>query len=585
MNLSLRCFLVACVSLFLAMPAWATTGSERDADDASRLQKYRSLYLQAICQREIYNKAAFYRLLERALEVYPEGHEAMSELATFALNYDTPVPVQTYLERAHELQPDNLDYTFDLARYYLSQSDSNGVTLMRQLLKEETMRDYAYASLCEYYDETGQYDSACAVLDQWRPIKDDDAFITSQKMAMAREAERHDDILLYADTLERYGPEYAAVALFTKGYSLISLGRIDEAMEVVNELEQIDSPEATLRRDVLKANVAMEKKDTTLMRHAFYSLLTNVTAPAASRMVAYSSLMDMYQQEGVSAPVAFDSLLTRMLPLQEEDKELYENIASEIQKTEVGDSLRILLYNKILDIDPSDEYARLYLMEFALNRNDYDELNRLSVDGLKENAKHPLFYFYSGSAKLIKEDYEGALELFASGQKFINERTHTELVSMYYTSYGDALYKLNRKAEAYAMYDSALVYNNDNTMCLNNYAYFLSLDNIQLDKALQMSAKTLKRRPDEPVFLDTYAWILFLQGNYAEAREYMLKAIEHLEDPEDPDNVTLYEHTGDICYHLGFTREALQYWQHAQRLDPNSALLKKKIKDKKYYKE
>ena len=39
-----------------------------------------------------------------------------------------------------------------------------------------------------------------------------------------------------------------------------------------------------------------------------------------------------------------------------------------------------------------------------------------------------------------------------------------------------------------------------------------------LDKAEEMSYKTVKAEPNNSTYLDTYAWILFVKGNYAEAR-------------------------------------------------------------------
>ena len=52
------------------------------------------------------------------------------------------------------------------------------------------------------------------------------------------------------------------------------------------------------------------------------------------------------------------------------------------------------------------------------------------------------------------------------------------------------------KAEAYAAYDSSLVYNPDNIGTLNNYAYFLSVERRQLDKAEEMSYRTVKAEPE-----------------------------------------------------------------------------------------
>jgi Tfp pilus assembly protein PilF len=120
-------------------------------------------------------------------------------------------------------------------------------------------------------------------------------------------------------------------------------------------------------------------------------------------------------------------------------------------------------------------------------------------------------------------------------------------------------------------------------VCLNNYAYFLSLGGDQLDKARQMSERVLKIEPDNATYLDTYAWILFMMKDYEQARAYMEQALKQVKDSGD--DASLYEHAGDIYIQLGRKQEAQSAWRKALKLGSNSKLLKKKIKTSKYYRE
>ena len=67
-----------------------------------------------------------------------------------------------------------------------------------------------------------------------------------------------------------------------------------------------------------------------------------------------------------------------------------------------------------------------------------------------------------------------------------------EVVSDFYSILGDAYHTKDLNTEAYAAYDSALVYNPSNIGALNNYAYYLSVERRNLDKAEEMSYKTVK---------------------------------------------------------------------------------------------
>ena len=143
------------------------------------------------------------------------------------------------------------------------------------------------------------------------------------------------------------------------------------------------------------------------------------------------------------------------------------------------------------------------------------------------------------------------------------------------------LHEDGRKDEAYAAYDSCLVYNDENINCLNNYAYFLSLDGVRLDEAEQMSYKTLQTDSVSPTYLDTYAWILFEQGRYEQARLYIDETMKYVDETEE--NASIYDHAGDIYMKCGRMEEAVDFWRRALRLTTES-VEKKKIerKIKKY---
>ena len=128
-------------------------------------------------------------------------------------------------------------------------------------------------------------------------------------------------------------------------------------------------------------------------------------------------------------------------------------------------------------------------------------------------------------------------------------------------------------------------------MCLNNYAYYLSLKGEQLDKAEEMSYRTIRQEPENITYLDTYAWILFMKEDYTHARTYMDKVV----NPERSDEEllgdkalsgALIEHAGDIYAHIDEPETALRLWKLAKQKgdDTCTPRLKKKIKRKKYIK-
>ena len=142
---------------------------------------------------------------------------------------------------------------------------------------------------------------------------------------------------------------------------------------------------------------------------------------------------------------------------------------------------------------------------------------------------------------------------------------------------GDILHQKGMNTEAFEAYDSCLHWKADNISCLNNYAYYLSVEGKDLSRAEQMSYRTILAEPENATYLDTYAWVLFRQGRYAEAREYMDRTLAADTMP----SATLYDHAGDIYYHIGQTDKAVDFWQKAVEQDAD-ALIEEKIRKRKY---
>jgi tetratricopeptide (TPR) repeat protein len=89
-------------------------------------------------------------------------------------------------------------------------------------------------------------------------------------------------------------------------------------------------------------------------------------------------------------------------------------------------------------------------------------------------------------------------------------------------------------------------------------------------------------QPNNPTYIDTYAWVFFQEGNYSLAKFYIESAISNGGD-NSPD---ILEHYGDILYKIGNTDKAVEQWEkalNAKEKGEDTDLLKKKIENKMYY--
>ena len=130
-----------------------------------------------------------------------------------------------------------------------------------------------------------------------------------------------------------------------------------------------------------------------------------------------------------------------------------------------------------------------------------------------------------------------------------------------------------------SLYELALEIEPENVQVLNNYSYYLSLRNHNIEKAEKMSKKSNQLSPNNPSFQDTYAWILYQQKKYSEAKIWIEKAYENGGDASP----VITEHYGDICFQLLEKEQAVIFWKKAKSLGKGSPYLDKKIVDKTLY--
>ena len=81
-----------------------------------------------------------------------------------------------------------------------------------------------------------------------------------------------------------------------------------------------------------------------------------------------------------------------------------------------------------------------------------------------------------------------------------------------------------------AMYKKILAMDPYNLMVLNNYAYYIATHGGDLNEAEKMSAITIREDANNPVYLDTYGWILHLKGKNDLALFYLQRALSNSRD-------------------------------------------------------
>jgi tetratricopeptide (TPR) repeat protein len=229
---------------------------------------------------------------------------------------------------------------------------------------------------------------------------------------------------------------------------------------------------------------------------------------------------------------------------------------------------------KITHLDPGKYIIWEELLMIDNNLKEWDSLLTQSDKALELFPAQITLYYFKAIAAFQLEKYAVANEALTTAQTMPipNKDLETEI----YALHGEVLHKLGKNKESDGALEKALDNDKSNKIVLNNYSYYLSTRSDSLDKAERMSLLCIELEPNNPTYLDTYAWVLYKENKLDTALSYIEKAylLQHK-------NATIMEHYGDILYKLGQTDKAIQIWEEAFQAGKGSPFLEQKIQQKK----
>lgn len=383
-----------------------------------------------------------------------------------------------------------------------------------------------------------------------------------------------------------------------KGNVFDALNMPDSAF-VYYELAEKTSPESGIAKIAL-ANYYKERGDSAAYDNKIYEALLTEDFDLGQK----SSLLAEYLQKLINdrSSTARGDHLFKVLRDQYPHEPMVLDLAARYSaaKGDVADAIEEISY--ALDLSPDRENYWGQLMSYQMTNDNYQG----AMNTYRRAARHispseSLKLMYASAAAQDHKLAE-AMTMYgellraidpslAVGDTAVSKSLRSRLgyddlvrASTIYNLVGDAYYQEKELDKSFKAYENAIFFFADNDMALNNYAYFLVENDRDLDRALELSRHSLELNPENPTFLDTYAWILFKKGEYEKAKEKQLAAIERSEETKDVSS-ELYSHMGDILFMCGDQSGAVEYWKKALRLEPDNKLLSKKIKNKTYYKE
>lgn len=476
------------------------------------------------------------------------------------------------MQQALALEPENWWYNTHLIKLYAQQKQfAEAIKLGEQLLKKNPYKEAVYNILIPLYKETNRYADAINLYDRLEKITGTNEIISFDKMRLYMALNSPKKATQEVDKLIQKFPGENRFQIL-KGDMLIQQGQKKMAFELYQSILQSDpqNPYVFISlSDYYKVTGNAEKS----MEYIILALKSGQLDISTKMEILGQHIESIIRANGkIEETEALFKLLIDYHPLEESVHSYYASFLQYMKRDEEAAAV----YESMLNLNSKNAQTWFSLMQIYFSKQTYPKVIEVADRAIAATDDNLTFYFYKGITYELMELYAEALSTHKKTLTLFKEGEKPELKSDIYAHLGDVYLKFEKKDTAYIAYDEAIKLNPNNIIALNNYAYYLSIEKTDLQKAERMSAKTIEKEPKNSTYLDTYAWIFYQQGNYSLAKFYIERAIDNLKEKQE--SGVILEHYGDI---LWMTREndakALETWKKAYDSGYQTEALKNKI--------
>lgn len=560
------------IATLVLLPATVSGRNSKQITQAdSRKSSY--IFLEAQNEKSRGKPDAYFDLLRRAYEIDSTNTAAAFYLGYCMLNMRSSS--REHYERALALLKKHFDAhpeDFYETTYYsdacmMLGKNEDGLDAIKGLCRLNPNKLELEARLAEAYTRTGHYTESNATLDSIRLHHGESFQLTSKKISNFIALNDTTGAINEMHHLLATAPLNASYNMGMAGV-MQQFGMSDSALHYLNVAQQAEPQNGYTY--LAKAEYYKETGDTAAYEQQIFHAINGDNLDVEQKLgVLITELREMISRADTTqrAQQLFNAMLSKH-PHEADVHQLYSDYL--ISRDDYKGAAEQQSY--FLDINPTDASGWRKLMVINIMDENLPAAISAAEKALEYNPDSLDLYRYIAPTYFQLKQYDKALATYEKALTLVDS-IDTDIRSELIGGMGDVYFEQADTAKAFATYEKALEIYPLNYGVMNNYAYFLSLSEQDLDKAERMSATTIKASPDNATYLDTYAWVLYKKGEYEKALEQIKRAIDNDDNPGSD----LLDHYGDILDSCGKHDEALEQWRKASALAPDAQTIKAKI--------
>jgi tetratricopeptide (TPR) repeat protein len=516
---------------------------------------------------------ASFEMFKHALEIDSTSSAALFEQASYYMQMNRSENAVSLMKKAVLYEPGNLEYRSTLSTLLFELGMfGEAAEAYEILVKAYPDRPELNYYLAESYSRMGEVGKAIDIYDALENVVGMREALSMEKYRLYMTIEQPENAF---DELKKLAGKFPIEPRYPMMIGDLYLQQNDqeEALKYYNKAKEIDPN--TPFYPVSMANYYEQTGQNDSARQQIHDALMNKELEVDIKMNILARYI-VQQYSGHQDVGSADTLFQTLLEQHPDDSRLKLTYGEFLAMRQKFEEARFQ-YRLVTESEPENVAAWQQLLRLSLQTDDMEEVIRICIKCRSIFPDAMEFYFYQGIAYYRKQEYQQAIDLYTEAIPLI-PAGNKGLISDFYGQIGDAYFKLRDTVKSFQAYEEALKYNDKNVMVLNNYAYYLSLLKRDLPKAERMSALCIKMDPNNATYIDTYAWVFFVQGNYSFAKLYIEQAISK----DQTDSPELVDHYGDVLYMSGDPEKAVAQWKKAKEMGKKSATLDKKIAEQTY---
>lgn len=539
-------------------------------------QKITYYFLEALKAKYNANYDAAFELLTYCNELDNEDPAVLYELAMLQRRMNDNASSFINLKKAASFDPKNYWYQIQLA----NQSEKMHLFEIAIETYENMIRNFPDKpelnyNLASVYAQSNDMENAIKALDRLEEIIGINETISMQKYSLYMRIDKEKEAFEEIDHLIKKFP-YELKYVVLLGDLYLQSGKSKEAYNYYQKALNIDPDNTYLA--VSLANYYETINDKEAAKDQMSKVFVNPKIDIGEKIVYLGHYLQQNVKDSTDIPAA-EALFVKLIEENPQEVDLHTMYGSLLLSQNKLKEAKVE-FEIVIGLTPDDQDIWMQLISLEGREKNYESMIALTERALEQLPGTPEFYFYKGVAYYQLEDYDQAVKAFEDGLEFIPEE-NVEMLSDFWGQIGDISFKAGNKEKAFEAYDKAVSLNEHNIGILNNYAYYLALEKRDLDKAEKMSARTVKLEPNNSTYLDTYAWVFFVKGDYTLAKIYLESAMNN----GGKDNGEILDHYGDVLFKEGRTEDAVEYWKKALEAGHESEILNRKIENQTYIEE